>query len=539
MNRTTPSGEESPASARAAGSLRRVLRGIIPATLAVQVCSLASAISAAAVLGATTDTDAYYFALSIPLVVYGILLGGFRSGAIPELAERLNAGRESFTQATSELIWAVILVSTILACAGAGIALLLLPQLAGDVSPDFVARARAMLISLAPLGVLGALTGALGAVLTIRGRPVAPVAVLALDPLLRTVFVVVLGGALGTSALIAGNLVGGGLAVLVLAVLVHRREGVRLRWLAPARSSFLLRVFAVSLPLMVAQGFAQMSPLASRTLAAALGAGSVTTFELGLRLFSVPITLLGSVLIAPLTAAWSARYQESGWPAVTASFTNAVRGIVVVIPPVVVLSVVLRDELAALVFGGGAYPDKAVDQTASVLAMLVIGLPAHLLVVALAALFIVRKDAVTPMLIAMANVALTVAVALALRPSLGLAGIALATSITFIILCGVYALVASRRFGGLQLSSLRGSVLRAVVSGGLTLLVSWMVIGLLPAADQRLGYILTIAVTGGAGGATHLLVLGLGGEPEVRRALARAWRAFSSHGGGPTAPRPS
>jgi putative peptidoglycan lipid II flippase len=156
--------------------------------------------------------------------------------------------------------------------------------------------------------------------------------------------------------------------------------------------------------------------------------------------------------------------------------------------------------------------------------MLLLGLPAQLVVILLATLFLVRKDAVVPMLIAVANVALTVGLALALRPSLGLAGIALATSLTFTILCAVYFAVASRRLGALKVGWLGGALLRSVVSTALIAAVAWLVLSALPAPEGKLGYILTIGATGGAGIVVHLLILILGREPEVRRLLPRGLR---------------
>jgi len=518
---TSGDGEQ----ASAAGSLRGVIAGVVPATLVVQFCGFASAIAVATVLGASTATDAYYLALSIPLLVYGVLLAGLRSGAIPELTQQLRGGRELFAQAAGQLLSVVLILALVLTCIATGLALLVLPQLAGDASAALVTSSRSMVVSLAPVGVIGALIGALGPLLTVRGRPVAPVTVLAFDPLLRTLFVVLFGPVLGTSALIAGNLMGGALAVLSLAYLLHLREGISLRLLAPARSSFLLGVLGVSLPIMVGQGFAQLSPLASRTVASTLGPGSVTVFELGLRVFSIPVALLGSVLIAPLTAAWAARYQERGWAAVSLSFSNALAGLLVVLPPIVVLGIALRGELIGLFFDGGAYSAEALDRTASVFGMLLLGLPAQLAVIPLATLFLVRKDAIVPMLIAVANVVLTVMLALALRPALGLAGIALATSLTFTALCAVYFAIATRRLGALKVGSLGGTLARAVASTGLIALVSWLVLSALPAPEGRLEYLFTIGATGGTGIAVHLLLLFLGREPEVLRVLPRSMHA--------------
>lgn len=497
-----------------AGGLGRTVGRVVPATLVVQACSFASSVALASYLGATYATDAYFVAAAVPLLVYGTLLAALRTGAVPALDGRRD-DEQGFQRATGELLSAVVLLSVAFAALATVGALLAAPWLLGDADQPSLPLVRSMLVQLAPLGVLGAVIGVLGAILTVRGRAAAPVLVLGLDPLARTVMVVLAGKQLGPTALVLGNLGGSCLAVLVLAVLLLRHENVRPRLIARVRSPFVLEVLAISAPLIVGACFLQLNPLINRSFAAGLGDGAVTVLELGFQIFSIPVTLLGSVLIAPIAAAWSARYRQRGWSAVTQSLAGAVSMLLVVLPPLVVLGLLLRFELVTGLFGGGAFTRADVEQTASVLGILLLGLPAHVFVVPLSTLFLVRRNATFPMQVAMLNVASTVVLILLFRPRLGLEGIALASSLTVTFLSLVYLAVGRRRYGSLGLGAVWPTLARALASAAVLATVVPVLLRVLPVRDGRFEHLAAVVAVGLAGLVIHLVVLVVGREPQV------------------------
>src|SRR5207248_2169590 len=116
---------------------------------------------------------------------------------------------------------------------------------------------------------------------------------------------------------------------------------------------------------------------------------------------------------------------------------RALHAVILAVPPLVAAGVLARDHVISLLYQGGAYTDHSLHLTAEVFGMLVLGLPAQVLVVVLSTLFIVRHDSVFPMKIALANVALNVGLNFALRPALGISGIALSTTLTFTILAAI------------------------------------------------------------------------------------------------------
>jgi peptidoglycan biosynthesis protein MviN/MurJ (putative lipid II flippase) len=252
-------------------------------------------------------------------------------------------------------------------------------------------------------------------------------------------------------------------------------------------------------------------------MAADVGRGSVTALELGLRLFIVPTTLLTATLVSPLTATWAARRLNAGWPALQESVGRILTVLSMTLPPILVLGFLLRHELVSIIYHGGAYQAKALHGTTQVFGVLLLGLPAQICAITLATLFVVYRETVFNMKIGIANVLLNVLLNWALRPSLGVTGIALSTTVTLTLLAGVYIVGVRRRWGGLLPGIARGAVTRVAASAVATTLVGLAVLRLLPSSSSRAGLFLIVAVVVTAGLAAHGLVM----VSERRRFLPR------------------
>lgn len=511
--------------------LGRTVSRLIPITLAVQVCGFAASVTIASLLGATYATDAYFLALSVPIAVYGVLVGTLKVGVIPALTELDVNEPEDFDKASSQLLSVVFALAVTIALVSTVIAILALPHFASGSDPRFAPLARELLAELAPLAVTGALVGVLSAVLSVRGRFAATIGVLAFDPLLRIVLVLSLRHVLGVHALALGNVAGSILAVAVLWILT-RRAGARLTLGRADRSSFVRKVVAFNGPLIIAQTVLVANPVVDRAMATPLGAGSVTILHLALQVATVPVALLASTLVSSAVAIWGRRFGEHGWGALRSSVGEAIRAAILILPPIVVLGVCLRQPIMVALYQGGAYSASAVNHTASTFGMFLLGVPAQILIQVYASVFLVRKNSRIPMYIALANVVLNVVLNLVLREPLGVAGLALSTTITQTVLLGAYAYLADRRFGRLDFRALLPSALRVCVSAGVMAAIALAVMGALPTAGDRAHAILVIAVAGLAGVIVHIVVLGVTREPWVMDRLTALRR------GRPGAARP-
>lgn len=508
------------------GSLGKSLVRLAPATLIVQLLGFAASLALAARLGATTMTDAYYLAYSVPLFAYVVLLAAVRQGAIPLLtgaASRQSA--QQFATSCSELLTATIVAATALSMAVTAVMVFLLPAVAGG-GAHLAALTRTYILELSPYAVSGATLGALGAILAVRGEFAMPALVLGWEPFLKGCLVM-LFPALGAQALVIGSLAGNLLAVTVLWELV-RRSGVALR---PARfrSSPLVRtVLKLTIPLAVGATVLQFNPLIDRAMAAGLGSGNVTALELGVRLFAAPAGLLGAILIAPIATTWSARLARDGWGAVGQSFSRVVAAVVILVPPLAMAGFLVRHDLVALMYKSQAYTAVAVSRTADVLGWLLFGLLPEILFVPLAALFVIHGDSVFPMKVALANGVLNVVLDVMLRGPFAVSGIALSTTITYIILCAVYFWKARRRWP-LDLRSVRRPLAVSGASCIAIFLLCATVFGLSNSSGSRSDELVVVAMVLGMAGLIHGSLVMVGGVARLTGMPVRpGWRPLAA-----------
>lgn len=432
-------------------------------TLLTQIFSFVSSIVIAQVLGATRSTDAYFLGLSVPLFVSGVFLTAIRAGAIPALTDEAARDEGAFLTSSSELVSVTLLSTSLLSLLATGVAVALLPLTVSD--PSLVASAQRDAIALTPLGVFAAMVSALAAILAVRNRFAGAALVVAFDPILRILLLVLFGTALGTNALVIANDVGNGLAVVVMWVLVVR-EGIplRLRW--PVRSQFVRGSVAVTAPLVMCTAAVSTNPVIDRAMAEPLGSGSITALELGLRLFGVPLTLIGATLVGPLTATWSARKRAGGWPALRDSVNVGIDTFTMAAPPLIVLGIVLRHQIVSLIYHGGGYSEHATNQTAAVLAMCELGAPAMLLGIAFATLYVIEGHMKFVLVTGLINFALNVILDYVLRTPLGVAGLALSTSVTYTAVLCIYVAATRRRWLGVTIPFSGSTGVRTALAAG-------------------------------------------------------------------------
>jgi putative peptidoglycan lipid II flippase len=162
--------------------------------------------------------------------------------------------------------------------------------------------------------------------------------------------------------------------------------------------------------------------------------------------------------------------------------------------------IVLREPIVRLLFQGGAFGPEATLQTAAAMAFYALGLAFissnSLLIFAHYA----RKDTRTPVYCAAADLVVFVAASMLLR-GMGVASIALATSLAAATHCALLAATLRRREGRLGGRRLAGTVLRVLAAAAAMGAVSWLVANRLlhldratPIGRAAIGVAIAIAV---------------------------------------------
>jgi putative peptidoglycan lipid II flippase len=279
------------------------------------------------------------------------------------------------------------------------------------------------------------------------------------------------------------------------------------------------------LPATAAAGVYQISQLFYGYFSTLLGEGALTKLAYADRLNQLPLSIIGTALgvaILPAISQALARGEDDAAADVQARAFDL--SMLLTLPATLALAVAAVPIIGAL-FQGGEYSMEAARTTGNILAILVTGLPAYVLVKVLTPAYYARKDVKTPVMIALVILVLSVPANFLLIPEIGIYSLAIVTStgawVNFIALLAILYARDQFRMPGWLVGRVAKQMIAALVMAAVLFairnaLASWFFGGVLERAAS-----LTILV--GAGGLVYFGVAFLigGVDRDAIRALKR------------------
>ncbi|WP_169238784.1 murein biosynthesis integral membrane protein MurJ [Candidatus Roseilinea sp. NK_OTU-006] len=389
--------------------------------------------------GAGAEQDAFRAAFVIPDLMFNVLAGGALASAfIPVYVGRLSRGERDIAQrlarAVAQVVFGVLSALALIAAASAPA--LIHHVVARQFSPAQVALTaslmRIMLLATVIFGVSGLLMG----VLQSNEAFLAP----AIAPSLYQ-----LGMILGATALSGLGVYG--LAVgVVLGALMHigvqlpsLRSVLRLSSVAaPAHGagqnashatprvdhavrSDLRQILTLMPPRMLGLGAVQLNNLVNTTLASGIP-GGVSAFNNAFAILVLPIAVIGQAVGTALFPAISAHAARGEGASFATSFTRALNAVIALSLPAAVGLIILGQPLIRLLFERGAFDARSTEWVAFALALLAIGLPAHVALEVVTRAFYALKDSARPAMLAVFSVALNILLSVGLYQMFDRAG---------------------------------------------------------------------------------------------------------------------
>jgi putative peptidoglycan lipid II flippase len=516
------------ATARLARSSAAVATG----TLLSRVTGLLRVAALAWALGAGTLADVYNLANTTPNIVYELLVGGILSATIVPLFVRQIEERAGQSTAA---VWTVTL--TVLA-AFTAIAMLLTPLLARLFSIDATgaelsAQRRVLtvlLLCFLPQMMFYGITTLATALLNAHRRFVAA----AYAPVLNNVVVVAVllvfarrtseDRAAWTDAtrlrdelgllLLLGLGTTAGVAVMALALVpALRRTGASLRprfaW-RDAGVRTMVRLSGWTLGYVATNQIAQLFVL---VLAKTGGRGDVTSYVYAFTFYVLPHGLLAVSIMTTISPELARRAAADDLPGLRRDFALGLRYLVVLVTPASILFAVLAQPVVG-VLQIGKFDAHSAAVTGDVLQLFAVSLVPFSTYLYVLRAFYALHDTRTPFLLNLGENACNVVLAVALFPALGVQGLAMAWSISY-LLAAVAALVAlHRRVGAFADARVRAAAGRAALAGvALAIVAVPLAAAIGHATAVRAAVASTVA--GGLAGAAYLLVLRLARSAEV------------------------
>lgn len=404
-------------------------------TMVSRVLGFAREMVVARVLGASAAADVFTLAFLIPNLFRRLFgEGAFSAGFVPLFSQRLRddgdlAGARQFAEEVLSVFLPLLLAITAIFMVFMPFFLGLLVSSGWEEGAKTEFAVEVTRITM-PYLIFICLVSLVSGVLNSIGRfAAAAFAPALLNVALVIALILVPEGGAPTVRAMCWAVLAGGIAQLALTWGSMVRWGVPLKLRAPRLTAGVRELFTLVLPATLAGGTYYLSQAFYVYFATSLPDGSLLILGQADRLNQLPLALIGSALgvaILPAVSRAIGRSDEAGASRVQAQAIEL--GMLLTIPAAVALAVT-ADSIATVIFEGGRFTEEDAAVTGAVLATLVLGLPAYVLIKILSPGFYARRDVKTPVKIAVGTLIASVLLNFILVPRLGIVALPLSTAI--------------------------------------------------------------------------------------------------------------
>lgn len=474
-----------------------------------KITGLARGILVGRRFGAGDEFDAFTAANQLPELFFVLIAGGALAAAfIPVYTEYLTDDdrSEAYTLLHSTLNLVIILMAVI-----CGIGAIFAHPLAAVLAPGFEPEKQALMGDLMRVllfqNFLFSISGVVSSFLNAHQHFALPaLASVALD--IGYVIGLYLLAPLGIMGLAWGTVIGALLHILIqVPALIEYRFSYRpvLEWRLPG----VREIVRLMGPRIVTLGTIQFADLFIVRLASGLAVGSTSAYFFGYFIMQLPETLFGTAIALVVFPTLSELYNRGQIDEMKRLAMSTLGIIWILTIPSAIGILLLARPAVSLLFESGAFDASATILVAATLAPFSIRIVSEGSLEILARLLYAQHDTFRPMFAYLVWLVVQVGGAYLFVGSLGVQGLALASTIAFTVLSLLLYGISRYKLGPLKIEIALASGGRALVAGGAMALVIWGLMQLFAAPFVLVPSAIAL------GGLVFLLVLWLLGGEEI------------------------
>jgi putative peptidoglycan lipid II flippase len=426
---------------------RQVMAASITLMVLAVICKLAAAgkeIVTAYCFGTGDAVDAFVMAFSIPSFAIMVVANALGTAMLPTLTrvrqgQGQPAARQLLQDATSWCLVLLLISTALLMASSVWIFRVLCP----DYDESKQALARGLLLLLCPTVVFHGLAAVWGSVLHSHERFVATGLVPIVTPIAAMVCMLWGAKVWGIYALAFGIMLGSIAEAAAIGWTLVRR-GYRLWPSVAGVSPELRQVLHQYWPLIAAALLMGSTTLVDNAMASWLGSGSVATLSYGRKLVGLALTIPALSLSKAVFPYFAKMAAQDDWNQINHTLATYRRAVLFSTIPLAIIMLVFSRPLTSLVLERGAFDATSTTQVAWVQAMYALQIPFYTL-----GILYVRLASSLRM-----NHLLTISTVISILVNAGMnyvlmqyldvAGIALSTSIVYLISCCFLVLMVSK-----------------------------------------------------------------------------------------------
>ncbi len=438
-------------------------------TLVSRIFGFIRDILLARILGAGAAADAWQLAFQLPNIFRRLFAeGAFSAAFVPLFNRRATdadgndniAEAERFSSEVLSVFIPILIGFTALFELAMPFVIYLIDDFgAGGRTNEFsITLARITFVYLGLISVMTLAAGILNSMSRFAAAAAAPVLLnlCLISALLAGYFLYPLDEQpVATAYMLAFAVAAAGVLQLIWLVYWVRKAGFRLRIQKPKFTPDVKELGVLILPAIFGAGIYQISRFIDLFFLGRLPEGSFVYLAMADRLNQLPLGIIGIALgtaILPALSRFIAQKDDSGAQRIQ---SNAIELAMLLTIPAAIALFFAAGPLVTSFYVGGNFAASDGQTTANVVAALVVGLPAYVLVKVLIPGFFARKDTKTPVYTAGISLLINIALNLALIPIYGIVGLAFAGAVAAWANCAMlYTMLHIRGHFRLELSLL-------------------------------------------------------------------------------------
>ena len=413
--------------------------------------------------GATYVTDAYLVSLTIPQTLFASIAAAIVTTYIPLYSGiSVNEGPKEGVRFTNKVVNIVLLGSALLAVLG----MIFTKPIVSLIAMGFKGEVLNLAVNFTritfPMVIFIGLCRIFAGFSQANNEFTLP-ALIGIPNNIIIISMLLLSSAVGPYGLVFGSLIG---AILEAAVLLPGafKKGYRYNRVLNFKDPYVVKVGALALPVMLGSAVQQLNVLIDRMLASGLPEGSISALNFANRLNGFVYGLFSmsvSVVIYPLLSRLRAEEDMEGFKDKLVKGLNI---ITLIILPITVGAMVLSHPIVSVLFERGQFDSRATSMTASALLFYSIGMVFYGYRDVLNRTFYSLQDTKTPMLNGLITVGLNIVLNLVLVRFMQHDGLALATSLSAIIMTLLLFANLRKSMGGIGGRKLAGVFIKSGVA---------------------------------------------------------------------------
>lgn len=439
-------------------------------TLLGQILTFGREAIFAAYFGLSYQADAYVVATQIPVILFAVIGVGITTSFLPMyIQKKRNEGEVSATYFIDNASTVFLIISLIFGVTGA----IYTEQIVKLFAPSYDGRLYELTVYLSRITfsyvIFNTFINILKAVHHAWESYVIPIITVYLQSIFVILSIVFLGNRIGVLAPVLGTL----LALFLQAILIQLTIKKRYLWKPKINLSDpdLKKIVRLISPVIIGVGIAEINRVIDRILATGLPEGSVAALNFASKLVGV----LGSLLVAGLSVVsyqkFSNLYAEKNMDKLQFQINKFLSITAIMAIPATVGMIFLNHEIIYIVYGRGEFTSEAVEFTSRIFIYYSLGLFLIVIREILSKAFYAMNNTKTPMVNSSIGLVINISLNLLLVKKMGAVGLALATSITSLVICILLILSIRNNFDRPNFRKFYISVVKSVFSSFTMLII--------------------------------------------------------------------